>query len=613
MNSFVSFRAGLALLVCAGAAGLLASCKDYLNVEPVALNTLTTTFSSVAGATAAVIGAYDPLSGDQSYGTRLNMYYPYDQDEMIGSAGAADGARRSIARYKALPSNTEITNPWNMLYQGVERSNICIQQLPKMTLYAAEAAGDTGPLHRLHGEVLTLRAQYYFELVRNWGDVPTQFQPSQAGQALNLPNGDRQATLGRLIDDLAQAEQLVPWRTKAGAANERITKGAVKALRARIALYRGGYSLKGSEISRPADYLSFYAIARQECLDLMASRGEHTLNASFQEVFKSINEQRAEAANEIIFQVGMTSSTLLSDSKLGYYNGPRLSASPVFGSTQGSITVVPTYFYAFDSTDVRRDITITAYSIPATNFQTGAPLAALTDGKFRRDWHLPAMPGTSNYLGYNWPLIRFADVLLMFAETDNELNGPTPAAQDALLEVRARGLGTRARALAGLNLSTKATFFNAIVNERSLEFGSEGIRKYDLLRWNLLAQKLAEAKANLVKLANGQAPYQNVPQYQYFRNPTAMGAIQWARSFYRTSPATTPAGTTRVSWRLSIDATYIANTLPTGSAATVGSVTVASTGSGLAAEFLPNQGKELLPFPQSTLDADPALMQNFGY
>ncbi|SNC66325.1 Starch-binding associating with outer membrane [Hymenobacter gelipurpurascens] len=614
MKSFISFRAALAGLALAGSAGAVSSCKDFLDVEPLALNTTEATFSTVAGATAAVVGAYDPLSGDQTYGTRISMYFPFDSDEMIGSSGAADGARRSIARYKALPTNTEITNPWNTLYQGVERSNICIDQIPKMSLYTTGTAADTAALHRLHGEALTLRAQYYLELVRNWGDVPAQFTASVSGQDFNLPNADRNETLTKLIADLLQAEKLVPWRSKAGAASERITKGAVKALRARLALYRGGYSLKGNQMVRPADYLDYYRIARQECAELMANRSEHTLNTSFLEVFKSINEQRSESANEIMFQVGMGGSTAVSDSKLGYYNGPRLNASTIYGSTQGAVTIVPTYFYAFDSTDVRRDVTIAPYTIPANNFRAGVALASVTDGKFRRDWHIPSLPGTNNYLGYNWPIIRFADVVLMFSEAENELNGPTQAAQDALLEVRTRAYGTKAKAQAGLVLNSKTALFNALVNERYLEFGSEGIRKYDLLRWNLFATKLAEAKANILKMAKGEAPYDKVPLYMYFKTPAA-GDVQWTRSFYRPSPTpnTAPTGTVRVNWRQGIDAAYVANTQPTGTTVTVGTTTATSVGSGLAAEYVPGQGKELLPIPQSTLSSDPALVQNFGY
>jgi hypothetical protein len=240
-------------------------------------------------------------------------------------------------------------------------------------------------------------------------------------------------------------------------------------------------------------------------------------------------------------------------------------------------------------------------------------LNTLYDGKFRRDWHIPPLPGTNNYLGYNWPIIRFADVLLMFAEADNELTAaPSTAAVNALKEVRNRAFGGNAvRAAVGLNTSTKADMFNAIVNERLLEFGSEGVRKYDLLRWNLLDQKIAQTKTNLNLLRAAAAPYQNVPQYQFYK--VVNGQIQWSRSFYRPSPATTPSGTTRVNWRQAIDATYVANLQPNGTSVTVGSTTVISTGSGLAAEYAPGQGKELLPIPQTSIDTNPNLKQNAGY
>ncbi|MBT2558775.1 RagB/SusD family nutrient uptake outer membrane protein [Hymenobacter sp. ISL-91] len=624
MKSFHAFRrTALLAAALAGPAGImLSSCSDFLDLEATALNTTEYTFSTVAGATAAVIGAYDPLSGDQAYGTRVSMYYPYDSDELIGSAGPNDGARRGIARYTALPNNTEITNPWNQLYQGVERSNICIEQIPRMALYTNGSAADTAALHRLHGEALTLRAQYLFELVRNWGNVPVQYTPSVSGQDFNLPNVDRNETLTRLLADLLEAEKLVPWRSRAGLTNERITKGAVKGLRARIALFRGGYYPNSAtgQMERAPDYLDYYRMARQECADLLANRAEHSLNSSFEETFKSINELRPEAAHEIMFEVGMATATNQSGSKLGYYNGPRLNASPIYGSTQGAVTIAPPYFYAFDSTDTRRDITITTFNIPSTNFQTGVNLNSVTDGKFRRNWHIPPVPGTVNYLDYNWPILRFADVLLMFAETENELNGPTAAAQDALLEVRARAFGgSRAKATStlaqgGFSLGGKADFFKALTNERYLEFGSEAIRKYDLIRWNLFATKISEVKANIEKMAKGEAPYQNVPLYMYYRTPSAAG-IQWVRSFYRPSPTpnTAPAGTVRVNWRQALTAQYVADTKPAGTTYTLGSTTATSNGAGLAAEYVPGRGKELLPIPQSTISSDPALVQNFGY
>lgn len=591
MKSFL-LRSTLAAATLVGALGVTA-CKDYLDIDPEALYTAEDTFIDVAGATAAVIGAYDLLSGDTSYGTRLNMYYPYDTDEMQASPGSLpDGLRLSIARYTALPVNNEVRNPFNTLYQGVERANICIKYIPQMPLYTTGTPADTAALHRLHGEVLTLRAQYYFELIRNWGDVPAPFTPSIDNPDLNLPSTDRNATYDKLLADLLQAEKLVPWRSAAGAANERITKGAVKALRARMALYRGGYRANAStgQMERPADYLEFYRIARQECADLLAKRGEHTLNPDFRDLFASINQLRFDNSHEIIFEVAMAGSSSLSDSKLGYYNGPKLNASTIYGTSQGSIGAVPTYFYAFDSTDVRRDITLTLYTVESNNQQRGTPLNLMTDGKFRRDWRTPALPGVNNYLQYNWPLIRFADVLLMFAEAENELNGPTAAARAAVQEVRTRGYGGNATRAALPPTSSKDAMFTAIANERFLELGGEGIRKYDLIRWNLLGQKLTEVRASLNQLKNGAGRYANYPATNYYR--VNNGVVQWVRSFYRPAPAATPAGTTAVAWRTAITDATIAN---------------------LASEYKPNAGKELLPIPQTTIDTNPNVKQNFGY
>ncbi|WP_400192993.1 RagB/SusD family nutrient uptake outer membrane protein [Hymenobacter sp. B81] len=611
-------RAVWATATVAGLAGTLSSCENFLEVTPDAYSTTEDVFGTAAGATTAVLGAYDLLSGDQTYGIRISLYFPYDTDEMQGSSGTFDSGRRGIGRYRALPTNGDITNPFNNLYQGIERANVCIYNIPRMALYNGGTPADTATLHRLHGEALTLRAQFYHELIRNWGDVPTQWEPAALlalENNLNPGNAPRHATYERLLADLATAAKLVPWRSAAGTNSERITKGAVKALRARLALARGGWSAnpRTGQMERPSDYLTYYEIARQECLELMAHRGEHNLNPSFAETFKSINELRRESANEIIFEVGMGGSTALSDSKLGYYNGPRLNNSTTYGTTQGAVTATPTYFYAFDSLDVRRDITLAPYTIAANNNQAATTLISIYDGKFRRDWRTPALPGTSNYLGYSWPIIRFADVLLMFAEAENEVNGPTAAALSALMEVRTRGFGgNSARAAATLGATgSKADMFNAIVQERFLEFGGEGIRKFDLLRWNLLEAKLNEVKAQIRDLRDSTGVYSKVPRVMYYR--VVSGKIQWARSFYRPSPASRPSGTTLINWRQAVNNAYVLNTKPNGTSETFGTQRLTSNGSGVAAEYQPGRGKELLPYPAGSVDVNRNIQQNFGY
>ena len=114
---------------------------------------------------------------------------------------------------------------------------------------------------------------------------------------------------------------------------------------------------------------------------------------------------------------------------------------------------------------------------------------------------------TSKGTGINWPLMRYADVLLMFAESENELNGPTADAKEAFARVRRRAFETvdwseKVDQYMTTISSSKQTFFDAIVNERAWEFGGELTRKSELIRWNLYKEKITETVNALQKLAD---------------------------------------------------------------------------------------------------------------
>ena len=198
-------------------------CKKYTEVEPVSQYSIAQAFSDVSNATSAVIGAYDELQGDNGYGIRISMYYPYDSDEGI-VAGNIDNGRRGVGRYQLQLTNAEISNPFRQLYRGVEKANLCIEQIPQMKQYSGGTESEKKELRRLHGEALTLRAQFYFELIRNWGDVPAPMIPAYRQTDLFIGAADRDSTYDKLLADLAVAKELVPWRLDAGPRNERITK-----------------------------------------------------------------------------------------------------------------------------------------------------------------------------------------------------------------------------------------------------------------------------------------------------------------------------------------------------------------------------------------------------
>ena len=582
------------IIVSCVALGIL-SCKKYLDVQPVSSATPDYVFSNIDNAYKAVLGTYACLTGDQGYGIRISMYYPYDNDEMMGQSGATgDNERRDIAHYNAAPGNTQLYSPYSQLYQGIERANLCIYYIPQMDLYANGTEAQQKELKRMHGEALTLRAQYYFELIRNWGDVVAQWQPSSFETDLFKSKTDRDTIYDRLLNDLATAETLVPWRSDV-TKDERITQGAVRGLRARIALYRAGWSLRSDgQLKQGSNAAQYYQIAKNECNSIILS-GQHNLNPSFQSVFKdNICGHIIEPNGEVVWEVAMAGGNSgLGDSKLGYYNGPRYN-----NTGNSALVILPTFFYLFDSTDLRRDVTIAPYFINQNFTLAGRTLSSIPDGKFRRDWTAnPSLVTTAaQYMGLNWPMIRYSDVLLMLAEVENELNnGPTAAAYNAINMVRRRGYGkpigtpdATVDITPGLN---KASFFSAIVKERALELASEGHRKYDLIRWKLLEEKLNETKTQLGLMAARQFPFNSLPLNMYYK--TNQTTMQWAGSFYQEIVTTAPTGYTAVPW--------------VGTGITAGIIT-----NQFAANF--KSGKsELLPFPSKEIESNRNLKQNPGY
>lgn len=594
----------LTVIAVAGTMLLTTGCKKYLDQQPITDVGSEMVFQDVASTRKALAGAYSRLVGDAGFGIRLSLYYTVDTDEMQGPTGNADNDRRDIARYAATSGNAQITNPFNQLFTGIEYANICIANIPKMDMYNSGSEQEKKQLRRLLGEALTLRAQFYFQAIVNWGDLPTHFQPSStvAASAPFPTRTDRDTIYNRLLADLKVAADLVPWRNEitgiGDQLDERITKGTVKGLRARIALFRGGFALRSDgSMKRPADYLTYYQIAKDECNEIIASN-QHSLNPSFRALWKDQVNARvvADPNGELMFQASGIGRNATADTKLAYYNGPTVN-----NLGNKSINVLPTYFYAFDQNDLRRDVTCAPYNVAANgSTKIGQALTAMCDGKYRRDWISgPAVSPTDavQYFGLKWQILRYSDVLLMLAEAENEISGPTAAAYNAVNQVRRRGFG---KAIGTPDVTvdlptglSKAAFFDAVVKERSLELGGEGVRKFDLIRWNLLATKIAQTKTALLAMSTRSGAYSTLPEFMYYRNnSTADDATLWANSFYAPTPGTAPAASTRVNWaQAAVNTTSLAR---------------------YATGFVTGKS-ELLPIPQPARDANPNLTQNPGY
>jgi len=640
MNNKFLYR--LIILLSASLIVTTESCKKYLDQQPITAVGPDVVFNSVDNARSALVGVYAQLTGDNTYGLRVSLYFPIGTDEMQGPTGAADGSRRDFPLYATTPTNNNMFAPYSQLFKGIQYANLCIANIPGMDLYKNGSDQEKKQLQRMHGEALTLRAQFYFEAIRNWGDLPAHFEPAEilATKDPFPSRTDRDVLYEHLLDDLKDAEELVPWRNEVSAIgdanDERITKGTVKALRARIALARGGYSLRqDGTIKRGSNYQTYYQIAKDETNSIISSN-QHSLNSSYKDLWK--NQVGGKVANdpngELMFQATGIGRTSTADTKMGYYNGPtvvNLATQP--GATGNSgVIVLPTYFYLFDSLDTRRDVTCVAYGDTlapdgTTFYKRGVTITGISDGKYRRSWINPPLPAGSylnNYSSTKWQIIRYSDVLLMFAEAENELSGPTTAAYNAINMVRRRGFNKPINAadptvdLSGLS---KDDFFKALVRERSLELGGEGVRKFDLIRWNMLAAAINETKANLTKMGASTAmtppTYMapppsyvfvpaNLPNALYFKGRTTSDDLSISgglivNSLYKAAPSATPAGTVKITW--------VTNAISVGTGTAV-------TLNHYANNFVTLKS-ELLPIPQDAITAygsfSANMPQNPGY
>lgn len=543
----------LIILACSLVLSLV-SCEEYLDTSSPSAFTEETSFVNIDFASKAVNGVYNNLSityfWDYYY-----VNYKYDNDIEVTFAND-NGNTYSITHYTATGGTPTMDLTWNAIYSAIERANICIDNLPKSPIWEGKYANDA---KRLYGEAVTLRAYFYYELICSWGDVPFKTKSTQAGDNFFLPKTDRDSIYEYLIEDLKNVEEFVPWMTETHS-TERVNKAFVKGLRARMALSYAGYSLRNKtlETRRGRYWEDYYKIARDECKEIMES-GKHRLNPNFENIFKSLHKYLQDLTyREDIFEVayGRLYSGRLGGRMIGM---PTVLTDPVYGGSYTNYRMAPNYYYSFDRKDQRRDVTCPLYDY-ATSSRISMQSVISYNGtsfspaKWRRVWIDPPMGGTltnAGFTGVNFPLMRYSDVILMFAEAENELNGPTQAAKDALAQVRQRAFPEAAwseKVTDYINSvsASKEAFFNAVVDERGWEFGGELLRKQDLVRWNLLGTKLAKMKEDCLKIANDDPTYSEHDKVQtyIFWKDKGDGTIEILNPDYRL-PSNAIAGYTR--------------------------------------------------------------------
>jgi len=540
---------------------LFTSCKKYLETDSPSTFSNDYVFSHEYDMFNALKGVYALLTQDQGYSTRLSYYNTVNSDvELI--TGASDGGRRDIAEFTCNTSNSEVLNPWNNLYQAINRANECIKGMKNSPLYATNAN-----VKQMYGEAMALRAQMYYELVRNWGDVPYKTTPTVAGDNFYLPRTDRDTILTNCINDLIKVEPDMYYADQMAEGIERMNRGFVQGLIARLALTRGGYSLRSDASGamamkrNEADYASYYVIANKYCKMLVASN-KHTLSPSFKTVFLNECQFLTPKNSDVLYEIAFPATY---SSEVGYYNGIKITAGTHnYGSASGAIVFTPSYFYSFDTTDTRLPVTCALYSLDGTLKQVIVnPAGGIASGKWSKTFvSTPQGAASTKGTGINWPIMRYSDVLLMLAETENEINnGPTDVAKNALTLIRQRAFpstiwASKVTQYVAAASANKASFFNAIVNERAWEFGGECLRKFDLIRWNLYGKTIGATRLKLIqmgldtRLGTGQGAYLTFPDKVYWKYKSDNVTLDIAGLYKKLTVA--PTGYTTANWLLNL-------------------------------------------------------------
>lgn len=413
------------------------SCKKFLETTPEDFLTPVNYYETEAQLKSALAGVYDRIGRTETYGDYMIGRQGIHADEGFYSASA-----QKVGSYVYNIDDTDplIEGTYKVLYDGVNRANYLLANVDKPVMDEAERAA-------IKGEALFLRSYYYFLLVIYFGDIPLIIAPIASADDTNAPRTPAKEVYNQIIKDMTEAEGLVKTAGEVGYGG-RVNKSAVRGILARVCLQMAG---------NPVNDVTKYAEARKWAKKVMDPDPKdgfvHALNPSYSDVFIKMCKDQYDVKESIweIEYYGTGTDGFSELSRQGSNNGILYKGEDNdYGYSYGFVQVPARMWYLYpdptslQSSDERRDWSIASYKIagdPAyeTPF-TVAQLYERTPSKWRRELEVNS-PKPKNGGSINFPLLRFSDVLLMFAEADNMVNGPTAEGIEAVNKVRRRGYG----------------------------------------------------------------------------------------------------------------------------------------------------------------------------
>ena len=545
----------------------MGSCSDFLDKVP---HTLTpeTYFNTEAELQLFLTGVYSPIMQERFYGSDYPMSIAGGDDLSFYQRSSPVSG---IICNNANSSNAVITTFWRVLYDGINRANMLLENAdknPELTQTTRD---------RVKAEALFLRSFYYFNLVQGWGDVPLHLTSTQSVEGLNTPRTPKQDIYNQIIADIVaaipnlKASNTLPHT---GA----VTQSAAQGILARIYLFRAGENYRDAAVGLPLtnteDSIKAYFTHARDWALKVKSTGLHDLVKPYKKVFEDLCQDKYNST-------GKLESIWEAEEAGNRSNTPEQAAGRIgnvigFGATNDYSTVDayknlkgmsnPGYSYKFiyaslklyemyesEGDTARGDWNIAPYEytyasatpkqVTGRQYYFGKLPAGLTTveglpctvgtatsantnktrcaAKYRRELE-QVVPKNKNYTPINFPILRYSDVLLMIAEAENEINAsPTNLAYDCLDAVRMRA---NIMPLSGNGL-TKDQFREAIKKERAMEFCFEATRRWDLIRWGNYYNFMNEMDSYVSRAEWGSgykyaAPYYKVSKaYNYYPIP----------------------------------------------------------------------------------------------
>lgn len=525
-NTVRSLMAALAL--ASGGSMLFTSCEDTLDLPSYTKDDTDFVFSDENNADLFVQGIYGGIVHEE-------FYRQANTGEMttIAAEDAFEGNKHYLSNYGYDPTAPYVFgSTYSESYKKIEACNLALYRMRQME--------QTPKVKALIAEVVAQRAFLYFNLIRLFGDVPFNTEPLEirdlyAEDVMYPTRYDRDKIYDFVINEMVETMEDLPWYSECGY-TERINRNSACGLLARICLHAAGWSLRWNlETNDPASLRmaqrpdearirELYTIA-DNALKSVIAKGENSLiqgdntMPGFQKLFYNFCQRNfGEVAPEMMWSIARLGENV-GNTTLGVYVGqPGGSQFAIYGQRKALQVKLPTYYLSFDPADTRRDVTCCNYSPRALGVTTEAEVAnagntysSVGSGKYRIQWQVE--PNAAAKRNVNIPMVRYADVLLMYAETQNYLhNGPTGEAREALQKVRDRA-GIGAMEIPG----GYEAFQDAILQERLWELSDEFLLRTDLVRMNLLDREVRKAQQDLKDLSKREGKYENFPIYRLYK------------------------------------------------------------------------------------------------